>query len=469
MNVSDLTPQEQARCALAAQGIICAWLLESHQLEVYEQFLNLSTSEDILLFCARRWGKSVLSLAFAVEYCLNNPKTIVRMAAPTLTQAYEIANDILEPLIIPYMGKLLKKAKSDLRWTFSNGSSLRLGTVERAHVNTLRGGGNAHLIITEECAVAAKSDDFQYAYQSVLGPQLLRTKGRFIHVTTPSDQPDHYIHTNILPQAEQAGTLFVRDIYTNTSLDKDQIATEIKRCGGESSDTWQREYLCKVVKSQITALFPTDITATPFTLPTHYNALVAIDTGGVKDKTVALLFAYDFLKAKTLVVDEICFPPNTSTATIMEAIKVWEQPYLQNIRNRFCDGSGQLLIDLATTHQYPVTLPPKQDWLASLNSLRVAVEAGNILIHPRCTLLLATIRNGRLTKNKQDFERTEALGHCDAVAAAMYGFRCMYSYISLNPYPNIYNPNIWAGSNTKQEKEALVNLARALTPTHKRK
>jgi hypothetical protein len=59
-----------------------------------------------------------------------------------------------------------------------------LGVLERANVDSLRG-GNANLVICEEGGFVS-SDDYDYALRSVIGPQLLRSGGQLIHVTTPS-------------------------------------------------------------------------------------------------------------------------------------------------------------------------------------------------------------------------------------------------------------------------------------------
>jgi hypothetical protein len=57
---------------------------------------------------------------------------------------------------------------------------------------------------------------------------------------------------------------------------------------------------------------------------------------------------------------------------------------------------------------------------------------GKIEVDPKCKLLIATLKSGQFNKQRNDFARTEALGHCDAIATLMYAARC---FDRSNPYP----------------------------------
>lgn len=452
------TPVEQARAALFAYGIVAEWILDTHQALIYDA-IQASNEKELLIFCSRQWGKSFTSVVLAIEHCLRNPGSIVRIAAPTIKQVADIVSDNLDKVLQWAPKGFVKREKSSYRWTFKNGSSLRLGTTERAHVDSLRG-GNASLIISEEGGFVA-SDDYSYACRSVIGPQLLRSNGRLIHVTTPSEEVGHYIHTEVLPKCEAKEALFRYDIYTNTALTPEQISAAMLLCGGEHTEAWRREYMVEIIKSISTSLFPnwSDSTAIAFDLPEHWFGLVATDTGGVQDRTVALLLAYDFKQNRALFVDEREFEPNTDSKTIIDGIKEMEAHYLDKIKYRWADGSGQLLTDFRKLHDYQANLPEKTDFIASLNAFRVAVEGGQVLIHPRCTLLTATCKHGTFNKQRTDFARTQALGHMDAVAAAMYAYRMLYLIKSQNPYPKIYNDPATTWTGLRTEKSGLDAMA----------
>jgi hypothetical protein len=53
------------------------------------------------------------------------------------------------------------------------------------------------------------------------------------------------------------------------------------------------------------------------------------------------------------------------------------------------------------------------------------VGQDKVVIHPRCTFLALSLESGTLNKQRNDFNRSEALGHCDAIAALQYGVRCL--------------------------------------------
>jgi len=66
------------------------------------------------------------------------------------------------------------------------------------------------------------------------------------------------------------------------------------------------------------------------------------------------------------------------------------------------------------------------------------------------------MQSGLWDKNRREFKRTKALGHCDALAALMYGVRNVEAYAAINPIPPTYqvdldntlilNPNARTGS-----------------------
>lgn len=422
--------------------------LDPHQLEIAD-YLKTTVSDEILFFCARQFGKSFMNLVYVIEYALKHPNSIVRIAAPTLKQCADIVNDNLNIIIQDAPAGLITRHKSDYRYNFSNGSSLRLGALERANVDSLRG-GNAKLIISEEGGFVS-SEDYKYAMSSVIGPQLLRSGGQLIHVTTPSEEPEHHIHTEILPKCELTNTVIWRDIYSNTALTPEKIAKAMRLCGGEQTEAWQREYLVKIIRSLNLVCVPewTDEYISDFEMPQYATTLTTIDTGGVQDKTVALVLFHDFKTGIDHYIDERAFDSNTNTTDIIAEIKEMETEYPQ-ISNRYADAAGQLLIDIRAIHNYQARLPNKDDWQASLNDFRVRVGQGKVQVHPRCKMLIATLRGATFNKARTDFARTKALGHCDALAAALYGNRMLDR--ARNPYPvRAINPEFeWQRPNMRE-------------------
>lgn len=402
------------------------WKLHAKQKEIFHQLLDNPTQESLLLI-SRQFGKSYLMAVYALSFCLRHPKALVRIAAPTLKQAYDIVNDNLNPIIADAPKGLVNKTKSEYRWTVGQ-SELRLGVLEKAHVDSLRG-GNAKLIICEEGGFV-KSDDYEYAVKSVLAPQLLHSGGQLIHVTTPSSEPSHYIHEQILPRCSLAKSLHRYTVYDNPLLSEDQIGAAMSLCGGEDSVAWQREYLVEIVRDASSVCVPEfdpkqHVTAN---IPKWANYTVATDFGGVRDKTVGLLLAYDFTQAITVVTKEIVFEPNTDTRTILNGLQTLSRPSCKIV----ADAHGQTLVDLRSMG-YDAVLPNKDDWTASLNNVRTLLNSKKLQIHEGCVFLKETLKGATFNKQKTDFARSDALGHADALAALMYG--CRHIDRHTNPVP----------------------------------
>lgn len=451
---------EQIKRELWLRGDL-SYKLDAHQLEIAE-YLKTTTADEILFFCARQFGKSFLNLITAIEFAIRHPNSIVRIAAPTLKQAADIVNDNLNIIIQDAPVGLIARAKSEYRYNFSNGSSLRLGALERANVDSLRG-GNAKLIIAEEGGFVS-SEDYKYAMSSVIGPQLLRSGGQLIHVTTPSEEPEHHIHTEILPKCELTNTVIWRNIYDNKALTPEKIAKAMKLCGGEQTEAWQREYLVKIIRSLNLVCVPewSDEYVQDFEMPRYATTLTTMDTGGVQDKTVALVLFHDFTTGIDHYIDERAFDSNTDSASYIAEIKEMETEYPQ-INYRYADAPGQLLIDLRTNHDYQAYLPNKDDWQASLNDFRVRVGQGKVKVHPRCKMLIATLRGATFNKARTDFARTKALGHCDALAAALYGNRMLDR--ARNPYPiRTLNPEFEWQRPDRREQDSFTQVSGVLNP-----
>lgn len=434
------------------------WKLHETQRKI-DQAVKTSPADEILVLASRQLGKSWWGDTYALANCILKPGTITRILAPTLKMVQDIVADNLAKITRDAPPGLIVRQKSDYRWQVGS-SSLRLGALERAHVDNNRG-GNADLIIIEEgCFVT--SDDYIYARQQVLLPQVLLSKGKIIDVTTiDKDQPDHYILTELKPRCALKDALHEYTIYDNPQLTLEDIEKACERAGGPKSITWLVEYLNQTIRNHQTVVIPTfDKTkhVREITLPGHFHMQVAIDFGGVRDKTVALLHTYDFLRNKRVWLDERVFEANTDTSIIVRDCLAMEREY--KIAARYADCHGQTQIDLEGVHQYPIIVPVKDDWKASINSLQVSIGRDEHEIDPRCRFLIQSLESGRFNKQRTDFERTSVLGHCDALAAMMYGNRMVNME---NPFPYIY-PDRDTTFKQREHKEPMEIAAEGISP-----
>ena len=394
--------------------------------------VKTAEADEVLIFSSRQLGKSFFDLCLAIEHCANHHRPMVRIFAHTLEQVNDIVADnmsLLEQLAPP---GFVVRHKSDKRWKVGRGE-IRLGPLAQAHIDGKRG-GNATLIILEEGGFVP-SDEYKAAIGSVIGPQLLRSGGKLLHVTTPSKDLQHYIHTTVLPKCEATGSVARYTIYDNPQITEDQIEKAKKRC--TSNEEWLREYMAQIIRDDTNTAIPefADRHVVERKRPTHAYWLVALDFGGTVDKHGLLLCYYDFEHAKFRVWDERLLNRNTSTKVIRETSLDMERQaqWLNEEPNRVSDSPGQVTIDLRVEGFF--VRPPKKgkgSWEADQNALRLAFARDEIEIEPRCKWLIATLRYGQFTDNRKDWRRTEELGHLDLLAALMYGYRARELG---NPFP----------------------------------
>ena len=449
---------EQARYHLWRTGDL-RYKLDSLQIEIRET-VNRISAKKVCILSSRQIGKSYLIMVLVIEYLIRNPGRIARIVCPTLKQANDIVNDNLARIILDAPPGFIERRRSDFRWQLENGSSLRLGALERANVDSNRG-GNASLVVYEEVGFVSGAD-FIYGANSVLGPQLLRSNGAELFVSSPSEDPDHPLHTAVLPECEALGTSFRYTVFDSPSITDEMIQEAARRCGGFETDAFKREYLAQIIRPSSLMVVPgydEKMHVQRYVLPVKVRWIVSIDWGGVRDKTVALLHGYDYLTNRDIIHAEQVWEPNTGTVEIVRGLKIWDEQY--TIEAHWADVPGQLQVDLANEHNYQVQLPQKSDWLASVNSLAVKFTQNLILIDPSCTFCMASFRAGMFNKTRTDFERSDRLGHCDAIAAAMYAVRMADRE---NPYTDDtqYSPNFFIPA--KAPEAEVLDLGNALNP-----
>jgi len=426
-----------ARQALFAQGCL-HWYLHGSQADVYRRLRALpQTSRQRVVEISRRWGKSVLGVVMALEDALASPNGQVLYCAPSLKQASSIIVPLIRDVLMHAPPGLVTRTKSEYKWTCSNGSAIILGGFDSAS-ESFRG-LRASAIYCDESGIT-DPDEFLYTLRSILMPTLLHSRGPITHLTTPSPYPSHPLHDEIIPECQTAGAHFVRTVYDNPLVDVATIEAMKREVGGEDSDAWKREFLCIRVIAKDSIVVPEFNPQLHIDScePVHANYLMATDFGGVRDKTVGLLLAYDFERNTTHFLREFVADANTGTKDIVAGLLAIEPRPV----DRIVDAPGQLLIDLNDQHGYFCRQTAKDDWLAQINTLRTGFGQGRIRVHPRCTFLIATLKAATFNKTRTDFNRTQALGHMDAIAAATYGYRSIDR--TTNPIPRrVAGPGQW--------------------------
>jgi hypothetical protein len=420
------------------RGDLSSFLRPHGQRQAYEfihQWNRTRPDEmgPLVLNCHRRMGKSYLLVLLAIERCLRFENQIVRYGSPTFVQTQEIVEPLIRQILqtCPDDLKPEKKAHSLM---FENGSQLILiGCAESADNHR---GKKSHVVILDECA---DIDNAKYIVESVFSWHFAGLeRPLFVLSSTPPRIVDHPFRT----MAEEAlrENRYLK-ITTSENADwserDDRMLSAITH--GKETTAWKREAECEFVTDAEILIVPefahvrNQVVVANHPWPTHFYPLASADVGYVD--FFACLFGYvDFLEQKLIVEDEVV-TKRKNTGEIVELIRAKEKAlygsHPSDIR-RIADATPREIADLTQVYHLPFQAAERHDRESQLAVMRHNLAQGKIVIQERCRNLILQLGSGVRDKNGK-FERSETLGHCDAVAALVYMNR-MASWHS-NPYP----------------------------------
>lgn len=427
-----------------------SWVLDSNQKALYELFHNNPAKVQTWLL-ARRSGKSFSLCVLAIEYCLKNPNSVIKYVAPTKDQVENfilpiIDNDILGKNCPTDLKPTYIKQKKQYR--FTNGSVIQLCGAEAGNIDSIRG-GFAHIAIVDEAQDVSK---LTYAISSVLLPTLLTTNGKLLISGTPPQDQDHEF-LKYIEKADAEGTLIRRTVYDNPRLTTENIKTIADAMGGEMSEEFQREFLCKLIKSKSRSVLPEvtdellkDITK-EWPIPPHYHAITSMDVG-LKDWTVIIFGYYDFRSDKIIIQDElVAYGPEMHLPVLTGQIKqkeeeLWTNPITNEFikpKKRISDHNLIVINEIKKFSNYSIVfdLADKKEKMAGINWLRTLLGQGKIIINPKCKTLIRHLKDGKWSNgNKEDFAKCPMGSHYDGIDALVYFVKAVDP--SQNPYPSDY-------------------------------
>lgn len=461
LNLSD------EKAELWAAGSLAPWYLRDSQLDVYEL---LCREKFPFVEAARRFGKTTSLLVFVLEQLMHNDGWICRWCFPNKNQAREVLS--------AEIAKLQKDCPEYLRFKYQttdsvyigpNGSKLFIRGVNEDRGDSARGPAS-NIIVCDEYGFWNEPD---YIVREALFPQLENQPGQWlIKASTPPRNLGHryYIERE---EAARKGRFIQKIIYDNEALSKVELATIIEESGGIHSPAFRRERLCEPVSDPEMLIVPewseTENTVPDsYERPEFYTPYVGGDSGA--DDNTALLFGYyDFEKDETIIEQELVLGGQT-TETIITNAKIIEQALWpgREPKRRVYDAVKQLIYDIFVTHKWPCQMPQKEDKVAAIHALRSRIGARKFKVKERCTNLRRQMKVGMWRDDKKtDFERTEGLGHLDAIAAAVYFNRTVDR--KLNPMPlnfglssatHFIPPTSHAGSTEEQLTNLLFKRGR---------
>ncbi len=459
-----------------------SWKLHAAQ-DALDQTFRESKGQLFVGNCSRQWGKSYWAVAKAVEHAIQVPKSQIRYGAAFQT-------DLID-FIIPAFDKILEDAPEEVKgrkvghyYVFPNGSRIKLVGLDK-NPNGLRG-NTLDLIIIDECGFVGNLD---YIYKSIIIPATLhRPNCKIILISTPPSTPAHpfvdYVH-----KAELEGSYVKLDIYTNPLITERDVERMAQEMGGKGSTTFRRECLCEFVTDSDLAIIPEwddkyiqAIERDEYWQ--YYHKYTAMDLG-VKDLTAMLYSYWDFKRAALIIEDEDDMSgPQMNTLLLVGAIQAKEKELWDNIDpetkkekrdynnspvpfRRISDNNWPILIqDLSSIHSLTFIETTKDNLEAMINEVRLMVQAGQIIVHPRCKKLIGCLRYGVWDTKKKAFARSTVYGHFDHLAALVYKVRNLAKHT--NPIPADHghvNHRSWLG-NIKDLKNSpnAREMQKALSP-----
>lgn len=434
----DLFSEDSLKIALWGKNNL-SWKLHAGQKVIDEAFRNV----DKFLFvanCARRFGKTFWVATECIRVAQSKEKARVKVATAFLTDLEEFMIPLFEQVMedMPdHMRPVWNESKKKYR--FSNKSEIQLIGLDKKK-NAGRG-NYCDLYVFDE---AAYIKNVSYIYSSVVIPMTMYRKGaRVLMLSTPPESPDHDFRKFCTKAKLEGG-------YVELNIDKNPMVTpEIRKIYRDECLTetdWLREYMCQFVTDQTKAIIPEMLGYKHARAPKdenykHYHKYVSMDLG-VRDLNVTLFGYYDFLRAKLVIEREhVMSGPTMTTPKLHKAIseielELWKdekgkptEPY-----KRVADNNNPLLLlDLGSIHNMFFHSTSKDDLHAMINKVRVWFQSGRVEIDESCTVLLETLRCGIWTSNREKFDRSEVLGHYDAIASIMYLIRNIDE--ATNPIP----------------------------------
>lgn len=470
-----MNAEQKAKVILWQRGDL-SWKLHSAQ-KYLDRIYCESLKQLFVGNCSRQWGKSYWAVTKAIETAIKIPKAQIRYGA-----AFQ--SDLVD-FIIPAFDKVLEDAPLAQRgrkvgkfYVFPNGSRIKLVGLDK-NPNGLRG-NTLDLIIIDECGFVGNLD---YIYKSIIVPATLhRPNCKIIFISTPPSTPAHTF-VDYVQKAEAEGAYVKLDIYSNPLITEDDIIRMADEMGGKDSTTFRRECLCEFVTDSDLAIIPEwqdnyvqELERDDYYK--YYQKYVGMDLG-IKDFTALIFGYYDFKRASLIIEDEFGVNgPSMNSLMLVAAIKKKERELWNNVETprdfnnspvpfrRVSDTNWPILMqDFSSIHGLTFIETSKDNLEAMINEVRLMVQAGQIIIHPRCKMLTGCLRYGVWDSKKKGFARSTVYGHFDHLAALIYLVRNLAK--STNPIPATHgfeNHTAWLHHVKDQRSHNSKEIARVLMP-----
>jgi len=424
------------------QGCVSNWYLKPKQALALD-FISQTSSP--FFEASRRYGKTTTVLAYVLEQSIKTSGLITRWCEPWKNQCREI--------VMPEMDQIQAKIPIEERFRWQqtdsvyihpNASKIYLRGVNEDRAESARG-PKSDIIVADEIGSWREPT---YVLNEVLRPQLLTTNGKLICTGTPPRNLAHVFY-DMKDRAIQEKRFIQRLIHEQELVSWEQVEKYVLEMGGWDSSAVRRELLCEKVIDKNFAIIPEwddrfvqDVSRDAFFQ--FYGKYDSLDIG-VRDNTVCLFAYYDFKRAALIILDEVVLSgPEMTTERLAEEARAketehfgiaWERTQIEakvrwkavmppNTRmRRVSDIDLRMVNDMSQLHGLYFEPTDKGYLEEMVNEVRVWVGNGRVLVNPRCKNLIECLKCGIWDEDRKQWERSERLGHFDALASLMYMIR----------------------------------------------
>lgn len=425
-----------------------AWEKESFEKRQRGEKIEGRWPRIYVLNCARRFGKDYLCCLIRIEDCLRGGKDSI--------YSYGTAHQKdIASIVIPLIEKICEDCPPSIKpvfkqsyqgteagYYFRNGAILKLVGLD-SDPDSLRGRWSNGTTISE----ASYCDKLFYVVTEVVTPMFQGyLDATLILNSTPSAQPAHAYKIHFCVDAVARGAYQKFTIFDNPRIGDAERQEQIDSLGGPETEQCRRELFCQDVRSETRTVIP-EFSAVRHVVdspaPEYAVGYTVVDPG-VKDLCAVVCGYYDFERAK-LVVAADWAERNAATNKVAAAIRQCEsiafkdlsywkdKRFAENPFQRFSDVDARLILDLNVQHGLKIAAADKDGKEAALNAVRNAFHGDRIEIRSSAPITARHVEGAIWNKTRTDYERSEGLGHCDALDALKYMWRHVNQ--AMNPMP----------------------------------
>lgn len=412
----------------------------------------------------RRGTKSTTCLAVGIEECIRHDGVSTAVLCTTKDQARAVCEESMEAILADCPDAIRPRLiKNDFTFEFDhNGSRIVILSADKLNKNSGRGRKFRFIHVME----AAFIPGLKGILRKVLAPTLLdvlgKARGAMVLESTPPDEEvaeeDAAYWTTVWTAARSDGRAFFLPLSKNAGASPVFKAECLALYEGNAEDPdYLREMELRMdIKSSLTAIpeateealysehplakdstvmLPPVVREVP--MPAGADKYEGLDPGGTHP-TGELWGFYDFENNLLVIQDEWLLAgartDQIAATTRERELALWgEQPTGKIIRVADNDNVT-LLIDLNHSHKLVFYPTRKDDKDAQINMTRVMFRNGQIAIHPRCKLLIKTLRIAKRAKaKKRGFEEMKEIGHADLLDTLLYIVRNLRKHAMPEP------------------------------------